>query len=528
MKKFIAVLLSVFTIYFTGCSRIGKAGSVSDIDTSDSSADTSIAGVTSVPEVTADVPVVNSVKFSKLIEAETGLASGHVKLTKKRQGYSGQGYMSGFDKSGGNSLEVMAALPSDQHYNITVVVASDAKMNNIITVDGEEAGEFITSGSKKFESITLRNVYITKGLKKIGIKEVTGGIDVDYIYIQNSTDISGMKITPTDKPVNPNADVKTVNTMKYLVNNFGKKIISGQYATPGTNKELDLIYMTTGHYPAIRLGDLAPYTDNKAGNDIKEVETAADWSKRGGMVSYVWHWQAPLDNPDYYTEKTAFDISKAVTKENIADMPLTEIEKLHSDGEISDECLAVVKDIDAVSEKLKYLQSKGVTVLWRPLHEASGGWFWWGAKGADSYKWLWNLLYERQTNYHKLNNLIWVWNAQSPEWYVGDDKCDIISADVYAIKGSQTSSANTFVQLSKISSKKLIALSECASVPSPDLILRDRATWSWFGVWYGEYVMNSDGELSEEYTKKDNLINTYSHEKIITLEQLPDLRVSDK
>ena len=79
----------------------------------------------------------------------------------------------------------------------------------------------------------------------------------------------------------------------------------------------------------------------------------------------------------------------------------------------------LIRDIDAISEQLKILQDNNVTVLWRPLHEASGGWFWWGCRGKDAYQWLWNLMYERQTHYHKLNNLIWVWNGQDPDWYVG-------------------------------------------------------------------------------------------------------------
>ena len=88
------------------------------------------------------------------------------------------------------------------------------------------------------------------------------------------------------------------------------------------------------------------------------------------------------------------------------------MEELLEEEKISEECLAIVKDIDKVSEKLKELQDKGISVIWRPLHEASNGYFWWG-KTAASYKWLWSLLYQRQTNYHKLNNLIWVWSAQN-------------------------------------------------------------------------------------------------------------------
>lgn len=481
--------------------------------------------VTSGEIIEADIPEIEYKSYSKMVEAESGITDKGLFLSQKRDGYSGVGYISGFDKQDDDNLEISILIPSTQHYNITIVLASDIKMNNIVTVNGEEVGEIITSGSGNFEPITLHNVFVRQGLKSIGIKQVTGGIDVDYIYIQSSTDIENLNITPDTELINKNADDKTKNTMKFLCDNFGKNIISGQYATPGTQNEPDLIYSITGHYPALRLGDLAGYTSS-SGYGINEIERAIEWSKRGGLISYVWHWEAPLGEPSYYADETDFDISKAVTDIDISQMSIEEITELEQEGKISNECLAVVKDIDTISAQLLRLQDNGVTVLWRPLNEASGGWFWWGAKGYEPYQWLWDLLYQRQTEYHKLNNLIWVWNAQDTGWYVGDDKCDIISADVYDVSGFQISQVNTYIQFSKISSNKLIALSECARVPNVNDMLRDKAMWSWFGVWYGEYIMDTAGALSETYSTKDMIINTYSHENIITLENLPDLRIN--
>lgn len=36
----------------------------------------------------------------------------------------------------------------------------------------------------------------------------------------------------------------------------------------------------------------------------------------------------------------------------------------------------LIKDIDTIAVQLKKLQDNGVPVLWRPLHEAEGKWFW--------------------------------------------------------------------------------------------------------------------------------------------------------
>ncbi len=532
MKKAVLFLTIILYIFTAGCAAVDKPSSYDSSSFGDATSDSSLADVTSLPtdaqvttadEITADVPEVIYQNFSTSIEAEMGIIGGSLKLAQKRTGYSGAGYITGFDHSGANKFEVSTMLPTNQHYNITIVVASDKKENNNLTANNEIIGEFITSGSGDFEAITFKNIFLKKGVAKFGISEVTGGIDIDSIHITSSTDIIEIAQNLTPELINENANIKTKNTMNFLTENYGEKIISGQYASVGTNQELEVIYRTTGRYPAMRLGDMLPYTTANA-DQTREIEHAIEWSKTGGLVSYVWHWLAPSGGRSCYTEETEFSLQNAVTDVDVSEMSLQEIAELVSDGVLTEECYQLVRDIDMISEQLKTLQDNNVTVLWRPLHEASGGWFWWGSYGEDAYKWLWEMMYRRQTNYHELNNLIWVWNAQMASWYVGDELCDIISADIYLDAGSQNSQINTYIQLNKISQNKLIALSECANPPSPDLIFRDSAYWSFFGVWCGDFTIDEHGDFSEKYITKDQLIRIYSHEKVLTLEELPDLR----
>jgi len=49
----------------------------------------------------------------------------------------------------------------------------------------------------------------------------------------------------------------------------------------------------------------------------------------------------------------------------------------------TEENIALLNDIDTMARKLKQVQDAGVPVLFRPLHEAEGGWFWWGAEGPE-------------------------------------------------------------------------------------------------------------------------------------------------
>ncbi len=523
MKKSFLYILILATIITTGCSRVGKIMPDGDVIINDSSSITE-PEVTTIEEIEPDVPQIESVSFSQKIEAELGQLGGDIKRSQVRKGYSGTGYVTNFTTKAENSFGLEVTVPSNQHYNITLVLASDKKENNILTVNGKDVSEFVTSGKKGYNKIVISSVFIPKGKAIIGIREVTGGIDLDYINISNSQEVKQSDVIPDSVPINKSADKKTKNTMLYLAENYNKNVISGQYATMGTNAELELIYKTTGKYPAMRLGDMRTYTSNSIRN-VREIEEAIKWSQKGGLVSYVWYWEAPMNESSCFTKETKFDLKKAVSKVNIAQLSIEDIEKLNEKGEISSECVALVKDIDTVSKQLAILQENGVTVLWRPLHEASGGWFWWGSSGNEAYKWLWKLMYERQTYYHKLNNLIWVWNCHDASWYVGDDKCDIISADIYTGTHISSSQVKTYQEFNKISSTKMIALSECDTPPEINFMLRDRAMWSWFGVWSGEYLMDQYGDMSEKYTSKDQFIKTYNHKNVITLEKLPDFNV---
>ena len=68
--------------------------------------------------------------------------------------------------------------------------------------------------------------------------------------------------------------------------------------------------------------------------------------------------------------------------------------------------------VDVIAWFLKQLQYAKVPVLWRPYHEMNGGWFWWGDKpGENGYKKLYRMMFDRFVNFHGLNNMIWVYNA---------------------------------------------------------------------------------------------------------------------
>lgn len=452
------------------------------------------------------------VKFSKNVEAETGSVSGKAEVKTDRKGYKGKGYVTNISAEEDWSREI--ELTDSQYYDLTITVASDVPCVNGIAVNGKKLQDFSASGSGKFEKVTFKNIYIEKGKTAISVIPVDGGLDVDCLTLTASEDISKPALSNKDSDYNAKA------LYQYLCESYGKQVLLGQHDTIGTSAETDMIYKTTGKYPAIRFGDLMLATEKDSITTDTEMNIAMDWASKDGIVGYMWHWAAPDDKREYYADQTDFDIKKAVTKENIAELSLEDIKKLQKDGKVSEECVAVVQDIDTVSERLSTLRDEGIAVLWRPLHEASNGDFWWG-KDKDAYKWLWKLMYERQTKYHKLNNLIWVWSAQNADWYVGDEYCDVLSCDVYD-DGNKDAQVNIMLFLQSISKNKPIAMSECGSFPDIQSIADEKAMWAFIGQWGGNYLMTDDGKLAEENNTAAELIKMYNNNLTLTRDKLPD------
>lgn len=143
-------------------------------------------------------------------------------------------------------------------------------------------------------------------------------------------------------------------------------------------------------------------------------------------------------------------------------------------------------DLAKLAGYLKTLQEAGIPVLWRPFHEASGGWFWWGAKGAETYKKLWIAMYDYLKGQH-INNLIWVWTSDSEgndkEWYPGDAYVDIIGRDLYG-KDKVNDVVDEFYNLASQYPDKMIALTECGSMPDLSEMWNAGAKWAWFMTWY--------------------------------------------
>ena len=286
------------------------------------------------------------------------------------------------------------------------------------------------------------------------------------------------------------ANEATVKVYEYLCSVEGNYCLSAQQESTwmgSAEYEMDYIFASSGKYPAIRGLDYM-------NDDFDGVnERAVEWWEKGGLVTICWHCGSDFSGAWDEAMNTELDWEKALTEGT------EEYEKL-------------ISGMDKAAKALAELRKKGVTVIWRPFHEADGGWFWWGKGGSKSFVRLWRIMYDRYTSYWHLDNLIWVegfsHNGEKiGKWYVGDNYCDIVGADSYD-GGVQPGLYET---VRKLRNNKPICFHECGDNPTAEQLKETK--WLWFMTWHTEYLTgnNTAQELKE----------LYNSEYIITLDELP-------
>ena len=467
------------------------------------------------------LPFTASAEESVVYEAEKAHLTGSMTI-KTDVNASGWKVVGSFENSE-DTVEFTIDVPADGVYDFTLTCKGigGSKINNLL-VDGQHQGTF-ECGSMMYTDAPVRGVLLTAGQHTVTVTPSWGWMTLDKLTVTPAQAIPDSVYDVSPTLINPNATENTRKLYAYLCDAYGKYTLSGQVCDKGLNgPEIKAIHKVTGKYPAILGLDMMDYTPSRralGASNPTAVEQAVKFHEEGGIVTFCWHWGAPkqyiLDGKDengnprwwgaFYTKNVTFDIEAVMNGTD-------PVGKEHLD-----------KDIAGIAEQLLRLQEKDIPVLWRPLHEASGGWFWWGAKGAEPCKQLWIYLYDQLTNVYGCNNLIWVWNGQSPDWYPGDQYVDIIGEDIYADNHAYGAQNSKFIELLEYSNtNKIIALTENGVLFDIDNVISTNARWAWFNTWSGDFVQRN-GKYSELYTEAEILNKTYNSEYVITLDELPDL-----
>ncbi len=339
-----------------------------------------------------------------------------------------------------------------------------------------------------------------------------GDIDMN-VALAYETDFDALKASFEAKEVDPSKPVsanaagnpKTMEVWDYLRGVYGKQVITCQQMMGNECYEDIVFYNASKDLTAMKGYDFIFCTGSYQSDDM--INEAIEWSKEsGGLATFTWHWNVPkdIDNPSggyaFYTDEISnFSQINAVT-------PGTK------------EYETVIHDIDLIATKIQRMESEGITILFRPLHEASGSWFWWGLQGKDSarnevFQKLWYMIYDRMENYHKLSNIIWVWNGQNPHCAIHPNSYDIAGIDKYyenedtskeAISEYYASCYRELEGFEKYCAElaglettgKMLTLSECGYIPDPEGIKANNTMWLYYMVWNGDFIYetNSNGK----------------------------------
>ena len=490
------------------------------------------------------------------------------------ESFSGGKYAKPADASG---ITFTVKVEETAVYDITtkVFIKQYDWITSKIVVNGVDAGSLLTTPRNCDSSYVIS----ASAKMKAGENKITVGnqsIGVDYITVEKHPDPE-FKIGTA--PVTPNASESARKVFSFLRENFMKKTISGMMISdqnfnydygnmkllkPGECTPADSckysdaevswkgqtdiaeFYKRSGHYPAIGGFDMLFATGGHheegwfKGYTENNLAMTEDLWKMGGIPTYTWHWKVGKDTV-FYTKDTypnnGFNASGCTegvqgTSESNTCFNYTKAfkgDKCKEINEASQEYKDIVADIDIVSGYFKELQDKGIAVVWRPLHEASGGWFWWGAGSPECYVQLYRLVFNRMVVTNKLTNLIWVWNintdprfgydysALNAAWYPGNEYVDIVAVDIYDPLNDHNSGANYFNKIiSDVGTNKMIALSENGAIPDIDSIAEDKAYWSywmtWSQTWSGNFL---------EKTPTDMWKKNLDNERIIALDDMP-------
>ncbi len=234
--------------------------------------------------------------------------------------------------------------------------------------------------------------------------------------------------------VDSNATEETKALYKNLKSIHGKSTLFGHQddtaygiAWFGEENQSD-IKKVTGDYPAVYGWDLGHIETGDSLNLDKVPfdrmrQLMVEAYQRGGINTVSWHLQNP------YTQGSSWDVSSKQVVKSI--LPGGQKHATYTQW------------LDNLAQFIQSVQTEdgtAVPLLFRPFHEHTGSWFWWGKNlcAKDEYISLWHFTVEYLRDKKQLNNLIYVYSPDFVaskndyfERYPNDNYVDVLGLDLY-------------------------------------------------------------------------------------------------
>lgn len=192
-----------------------------------------------------------------------------------------------------------------------------------------------------------------------------------------------------------------------------------------------------------------------------------DFVAEGGIITASAHWENPSGYSNGYYDACRERLGKIDTMEGY--------EKAYTDllTEGTELNTVFMREIKAEARFLKALKDNGISIIWRPLHESNGNWFWFcttqnGKTVAAKYTVaIWHYIYKYFTEECGLDNLVWCFSPNisgnvddnpggvmsTTYLYPGDEYCDMVGVDWYTGANLEITSSNNYLRLIEHSGK---------------------------------------------------------------------------
>ncbi|MHB8064420.1 MAG: glycosyl hydrolase, partial [Ruminiclostridium sp.] len=226
--------------------------------------------------------------------------------------------------------------------------------------------------------------------------------------------------------------------------------------------------------------------------------------------------------------------------------------------------------LDMLAAYAKALEDDNISVLFRPFHENTGSWFWWGAAFCDeeAYKNLYKYTVEYLRDEKDVHNFIYVYGpsseaastAEYAKRYPGDDYVDMVGFDMYHQAPTvgdnfidQFITELSIVEQFATEHNKLFAVTETGvanSVGGPALLKTDNARKDWYNevldavaptkaayflLWanfgtdsgfYTPYVVSKTATTMRGHEMLDNFIDFYNDPRTVFANEMGDFTQS--
>lgn len=273
----------------------------------------------------------------------------------------------------------------------------------------------------------------------------------DYTKITSQPDANGTQavVKTTDKTLtmtDPDADDSAKALYAYLQGlTESDQVLFGHQndvsRSVGTKDALGDVHDVTGSVSGIfGIDSLALFGSEAGGTDAKSaLENSINYSKKAAENGAIVTLSAHM--PNFTSAKIkdngdgTYDFFDCNFNES-KDLSGDSLKKILPGGEKNKVFTAYLDTIATYANKL---QESNIPVIFRPLHENTGGWFWWGTGNtAESYKSLY--AYTREYLESKgVHNMLYVYSPNGPmeteeeymSRYPGDAYVDILAFDYY-------------------------------------------------------------------------------------------------